>query len=120
MTDDPGLASTPGSRPVPDIPPDQIVDEPPNGSTAARSTAAQAKTREVEDPKEKQGRLLELVRHYFAMGLAALCLFLLVVMAAVTYIWPRGDLTVIRETADVLKILATASLGYLFGQAFGR
>lgn len=121
MTDEPERTTAPESRPVPTIPPNQSVDEPPNGKHSESGLATpKAGAKEVEDPKEKQSRWLELARHYFAMCLAIMCLLLMVIMAGVAYAWPRDDLSIVRETVDVLKILATASLGYLFGQAVGR
>lgn len=54
----------------------------------------------------------------FGMYLIAGCLALVVILSAVQYFWPRelADASALSNALDVLKLVATTALGFVFGR----
>lgn len=122
MMDEPERPLVPENKPVPTIPPNQSVDEPPSDrGSASLSVAPKAKTQEVEDPEGNHRRELEKSKLKFAIALTASCTAVAVAVGVVEYFIPSPDAArTLTSTADLLKLLATTALGFIFGRSLSK
>lgn len=109
-----------GLREVEEIPKGQQVDEPP-GSGVESVQGAKAPAVPVDDPEKKHRRELEKSKLKFAIILTAACTSAAVVVGVLEYFLPSPDaVRTLTGTTDLLKLLATTALGFIFGRSLSK
>lgn len=107
-------------KPVPSIPRHAPVDVPPGGE-AAKSPAATASQVEVKDPEGNHRRGMERSKLRFAFALTASCTAAAVGIGLLEYFLPSPESgRTLTGIIDLLKLLATTALGYVFGRSLSK
>lgn len=107
-------------REVPAIPRREPQDVPPGGG-GAEARFSTARQRAVADPEGDHRRELEKSKLRFAIRLTAGCTVAAVAVGMVEYFWPSGDPSAtLTSVGDLLKLLATTALGFVFGRSLSK
>ncbi|MDO5688435.1 hypothetical protein PSRA_0813 [Pseudoscardovia radai] len=95
------------------IPDDATEDVPPSESRDGDAMqAAPAPT-----PEQRHAWGVENFRNQSASSFVNVCIFLVVVLAVASVFFPDGKSGVVDSVVDMLKVVTTTSLGYLFGKS---
>lgn len=93
------------------VPSNAGEDLPPEGSI-------QGSPIPVDDPNAKHRRKVEISKLNFAYWLIAVSIILVVIFAAADRMWPpRDGAEPLSTITDLLKLIATTAIGYVFGRS---
>lgn len=102
-------AVVPKKGPPPTVPDDADQDVPPEG---------EVETQKVDDPDSEHRRTMDRTKLHFGMWLIGSCLSLVVVLSGVQFLLQEklDDASALTNALDVLKLVATTALGFVFGR----
>lgn len=103
-------------KPLPEIS-GQVDDAPVGENKTTRATQAHASAAEPKtyEPKTLTERL-SIERLTFAQKLIGWCIAFIIILALVQHIWSNAD-SPLPDAIDILKVIVTTALGYVFGRA---